>query len=169
MPTKEETTKDKPAKPSRSGKYFYGLGRRKSSIAQVRLYPHTRTPKESKLPTGQASSVQGKQKGKGEILVNDALFSDYFNFPTWQQTVQAPLTETNLADKFDAVVKVTGGGKPGQTEAIRLGIARALLEFDKDLRPALKAKGYLSRDQRVKERKKPGLKGARRSPQWSKR
>ena len=151
MPTKEETIKEEKttnsAKPTRAGKYFYGLGRRKSSIAQVRLY----------------------QNGKGEILVNDALYSEYFNFPRWQITVKAPLTETNLADKFDAVVKVTGGGKKGQTEAIRLGIARALLEFDKDLRPALKAKGYLSRDQRVKERKKPGLKGARRSPQWSKR
>jgi len=147
MPTKQQSEKEEIKKPAKTGKYFYGLGRRKSSIAQVRLY----------------------QKGKGEILVNDAIFSDYFNFPTWQLTVLAPLTETNLADKFDAVVKVTGGGKRGQTEAIRLGIARALLEFDKNLRPALKAKGYLSRDQRIKERKKPGLKGARRSPQWSKR
>lgn len=144
---KEVKEKKEVKKPSRSGKYFYGLGRRKSSIAKVRLY----------------------QKGSGDFSINKLTLKEYFPYFTWQETVLAPLQETNFVSKFDIEVSITGGGKRGQSDAIRLGIARALLEFDKDLRKTLKAKGYLTRDPRVKERKKPGLKRARRAPQWSKR
>lgn len=147
MADKKETTKENQSKwASKTGKYFYGLGRRKASIAQVRLY-----------------------KGKGEIIVNELPYANYFSFFEWQNTVSSPLQETNTSDQFDVVVSVQGGGKRGQSEAVRLGVARALLEVNADYRKALKAKGYLSRDPRVKERKKPGLKRARRRPQWSKR
>ncbi len=128
-------------------KYFYGLGRRKAAIAQVRLY----------------------EKGTGDITINDKTFVDYLPHAIWQQIVLDPLVETNLREEFDISVKVVGGGFKGQAESIRLGITRALLEYNTALRGPLKAKGFLTRDPRVKERKKPGLKRARRAPQWSKR
>ena len=126
--------------------YFYGTGRRKKSVARVRVYP-----------------------GTGKITINDRDIDSYFGLETLKLIVRQPLAETNLLGKFDINVTVLGGGFTGQAGAIRLGIARALLKFDAELRPALKKAGFLTRDPRMKERKKPGLKGARRAPQFSKR
>lgn len=143
-----ENTKEESKKATkRTGRYFYGLGRRKSAIAQVRLY----------------------EKGKGEIMVNNREFKEYFPLSALQTAIEAPLAETNMTGKFDVVAKVIGGGIKGQAESIQLGIARALIKYNEALRKPVKAKGYLSRDSRIKERKKPGLKRARRAPQWSKR
>ncbi len=126
--------------------YFYGTGRRKSSVARVRLY-----------------------KGTGKITVNERDIDDYFGLETLKLIVRQPLTLTDNADKFDVVCRVTGGGVTGQAGAIRHGIARALLQADAEFRPELKKAGFLTRDPRMKERKKYGLKGARRAPQFSKR
>ena len=125
---------------------FYGTGRRKKSIARVYLTP-----------------------GKGEIIINKRPIDDYFGLETLKVIVRQPLAETNNVDKFDVQVNVHGGGYTGQAGAIRHGIARALLQADADYRPALKKAGYLTRDPRMKERKKYGLKAARRAPQFSKR
>lgn len=126
--------------------YFYGTGRRKSSVARVRVY-----------------------NGTGKITINDRDMDDYFGLETLKLIVRQPLTLTGNADKFDIVCRVTGGGVTGQAGAIRHGIARALLQYDAELRPELKKAGLLTRDPRMKERKKYGLKGARRAPQFSKR
>ena len=126
--------------------YFYGTGRRKSSVARVRLYA-----------------------GTGKITVNDRDIDDYFGLETLKLIVRQPLALTGTADKFDVVCRVAGGGVTGQAGAIRHGIARALLQADAELRPELKKAGFLTRDPRMKERKKYGLKGARRAPQFSKR
>ena len=126
--------------------YFYGTGRRKSSVARVRLYA-----------------------GTGKITVNDRDIDDYFGLETLKLIVRQPLALTGTADKFDIVCRVAGGGVTGQAGAIRHGLSRALLQFDENLRPALKKAGFLTRDPRMKERKKYGLKGARRAPQFSKR
>ena len=126
--------------------YFYGTGRRKSSVARVRLYA-----------------------GTGKITVNDRDIDDYFGLETLKLIVRQPLALTGTADKFDVVCRVAGGGVTGQAGAIRHGIARALLQADEELRPQLKKAGFLTRDPRMKERKKYGLKGARRAPQFSKR
>lgn len=128
-------------------KYTYGVGRRKSAIAQVRLYP----------------------KGSGQLFVNDKPFNEYFPTELSRQAALAPLIEMNLLDNHDVTVVVEGGGKRGQADAVRLGLARALNVEDEGYRSQLKKAGYLSRDARVKERKKYGLRGARRAPQWSKR
>ncbi len=128
-----------------SGK-FYGTGRRKKSIARVYLVP-----------------------GKGNITINKRSIDEYFGLETLKVIVRQPLTETETTDKFDVLVNVHGGGYTGQAGAIRHGIARALLQADGDYRPALKKAGYLTRDPRMKERKKYGLKAARRAPQFSKR
>jgi len=125
---------------------FYGTGRRKKSIARVFLVP-----------------------GKGEITVNKRSLDDYFGLETLKVIVRQPLVATNTSDKFDVVVTVKGGGYTGQAGAVRHGIARALLKVDAEYRPALKSAGYLTRDPRMKERKKYGLKAARRAPQFSKR
>ena len=125
---------------------YYGTGRRKNSVARVRLYP-----------------------GSGNITINDRDIDDYFGLETLKLVVRQPLNLTNTLDKFDVVVTVTGGGISGQAGAIRHGISRALLEFNNELRPALKKAGFLTRDPRMKERKKYGLKKARRAPQFSKR
>ena len=127
-------------------KYYYGTGRRKHSVARVRLYP-----------------------GSGNITINDRKIDEYFGLDTLKLIVRQPLTLTDTVEKLDVVCTVTGGGVTGQAGAIRHGIARALLEFDPSLRPALKKAGFLTRDQRMKERKKYGLKAARRAPQFSKR
>ena len=127
--------------------YFYGTGRRKSSVAKVHLFP----------------------EGTGKITINNRDIDNYFGLETLKLIVRQPLAETNLLGKFDINVTVLGGGFTGQAGAIRLGIARALLKFDAELRPALKKAGFLTRDPRMKERKKYGLKGARRAPQFSKR
>ncbi len=126
--------------------YFYGTGRRKSSVARVRVY-----------------------NGTGNVTINGRDIDDYFGLETLKVIVRQPLTLTETADKFDVVCTVTGGGVTGQAGAIRHGISRALLQFDEELRPTLKKAGLLTRDPRMKERKKYGLKGARRAPQFSKR
>ncbi|MBQ7960974.1 MAG: 30S ribosomal protein S9 [Clostridia bacterium] len=126
--------------------YYYGTGRRKSSVARVRVYP-----------------------GTGKITINDRDIDDYFGLETLKLIVRQPLALTGTTEKFDIVVRVAGGGVTGQAGAIRHGLSRALLQFDENLRPALKKAGFLTRDPRMKERKKYGLKGARRAPQFSKR
>jgi len=125
---------------------FLGTGRRKTSIARVRL-----------------------ATGSGKITVNGRAFDNYFPMESLRSTVSGPLTITGTADKLDVKVNVTGGGPNGQAGAVRHGIARALLEFDANLRPALKAEGFLTRDPRMKERKKYGQPGARKRFQFSKR
>ena len=125
---------------------FYGTGRRKSSIARVRLV-----------------------EGKGTITINGKDIDEYLGTDTLKVIVRQPLTTTNTLDKYDVICKVQGGGFTGQAGAIRLGIARALLEANSEYRPTLKAAGFLTRDPRMKERKKYGLKKARRAPQFSKR
>jgi small subunit ribosomal protein S9 len=140
-------TKEKTATAQSSDRYFYGVGRRKSSVARVRLFP-----------------------GQGNIVVNNRSLQDYFGARGIYQTIiSEPLRLMNLVDRFDMQIRVTGGGLSGQAEAIRHAIARALTEFDSELRPALKQAGLLTRDARVKERKKVGLKRARKAPQYTKR
>mgnify|MGYP000813712042 FL=1 len=129
-----------------SAPYFYGTGRRKSSVARVRLY-----------------------QGTGKITINDRDIDDYFGLDTLKYIVRQPLALTGTDEKFDIVCRVSGGGVTGQAGAIRHGVARALLEVNPEYRAALKAAGYLTRDPRMKERKKYGLKAARRAPQFSKR
>ncbi len=126
--------------------FYYGTGRRKSSVARVRVYP-----------------------GTGKITINDRDIDDYFGLETLKVIVRQPLELLGLTEKFDIVVRVQGGGVSGQAGAIRHGLSRALLEYDETLRPQLKKAGFLTRDPRMKERKKYGLKGARRAPQFSKR
>ena len=125
---------------------FYGTGRRKSSIARVYVKP-----------------------GKGVITVNKRDLDDYFGLETLKVVVRQPLVAINGLDKYDVTVTVKGGGTTGQAGAIRHGIARALCKADEEFRPVLKKAGYLTRDPRMKERKKYGLKAARRAPQFSKR
>ena len=126
---------------------FWGTGRRKKAIARVRLIPG----------------------GNGTIVINDRSLEDYFPMGTLQYIVKQPLKEVEAEAKYDVCVNVIGGGYTGQAGAIRLGIARALLQAEPEVRPALKKAGFLTRDPRVKERKKYGLKKARRAPQFSKR
>ena len=126
--------------------YFYGTGRRKKSIARVRVYP-----------------------GTGKIVINDRDIDDYFGLETLKLVVRQPLNITDTLGKFDIICRVSGGGVSGQAGAIRHGLSRALIQFDEALRPSLKKAGLLTRDPRMKERKKYGLKGARRAPQFSKR
>ena len=127
-------------------KYCYGTGRRKHSVARVRMY-----------------------KGTGNITINGRNIDDYFGLETLKLIVRQPLAVTETTDKFDIVCTVAGGGVTGQAGAIRHGLSRALLQYDEELRPALKKAGFLTRDPRMKERKKYGLKAARRAPQFSKR
>ena len=126
---------------------FWGTGRRKKAIARVRLIPG----------------------GNGTIVINDRTFEDYFPQGTLQYIVKQPLALLEVEAKYDVMVNVVGGGYTGQAGAIRLGVARALLEAEEGCRPALKKEGFLTRDPRSKERKKYGLKKARRAPQFSKR
>lgn len=129
------------------GKYFYSIGRRKEATAIVKLYP----------------------EGRDLIYINDRELSKYFPSFEFQKIVKEPLEIIKEKDNFNIAIKVSGGGFRGQAEAIRLGVARALIEFKGELRPILKKASFLTRDPRVKERKKPGLKRARRAPQFSKR
>ena len=127
--------------------FFYGTGRRKSSVARVRLY-----------------------QGTGKVTINGRDIDDYFGLETLKLIVRQPLNLTETTEKFDIECRVAGGGVTGQAGAIRHGIARALLQYDSEgLRSALKKAGFLTRDPRMKERKKYGLKAARRAPQFSKR
>ena len=125
---------------------YYGTGRRKKSIARVYLVP-----------------------GTGKITINKRNIDEYFGLETLKVVVRQPLVATTTLDKFDVLVNVHGGGYTGQAGAIRHGISRALLQADGEFRPTLKSAGYLTRDPRMKERKKYGLKAARRAPQFSKR
>ena len=125
---------------------YYGTGRRKSSVARVYLVP-----------------------GTGKVTINKRDIDEYLGLETLKVVVRQPLVATETVDKFDVLVNVKGGGYTGQAGAIRHGIARALLQVDGEYRPTLKAAGYLTRDPRMKERKKYGLKAARRAPQFSKR
>ena len=125
---------------------FYGTGRRKSSIARVYLVP-----------------------GTGKITINKRSIDEYFGLETLKVIVRQPLVATETADKYDVLVNVHGGGYTGQAGAIRHGLSRALLQAVADFRPTLKKAGFLTRDPRMKERKKPGLKKARKAPQFSKR
>ena len=125
---------------------YYGTGRRKSSVARVFMTP-----------------------GKGNITVNKRSLDEYFGLETLKMIVKQPLAATNTGDQYDLTITVKGGGTTGQAGAIRHGIARALCEADADFRPVLKKEGFLTRDSRMKERKKYGLKAARRAPQFSKR
>jgi len=124
---------------------YYGTGRRKKSVARVRLVP-----------------------GDGNIIINDRSLDDYFGLNTLKVIVKQPLVLTGTESKFDVICKVVGGGFTGQAGAIRHGISRALLKADEEFRPTLKKAGFLTRDPRMKERKKYGLKKARRAPQFSK-
>ena len=126
--------------------YFYGTGRRKHSVARVRVY-----------------------NGTGKITINGRDIDDYFGLETLKLLVNAPLVLTETQGKFDIVVNVVGGGCSGQAGAIRHGLSRALLQYNPELRPVLKKAGFLPRAPRMKERKKYGLKAARRAPQFSKR
>ena len=125
---------------------FHAVGRRKKAIARVRLIP-----------------------GEGNIVINKRDLDNYFGLETLKTVVRQPMTLTETTGRFDVIVNVHGGGYTGQANAIRLGIARALLQAEPDSRAALKKEGFLTRDPRVKERKKYGLKKARRAPQFSKR
>ena len=128
-------------------KYFYGTGRRKSSVARVRVY----------------------ENGTGSVIINGRDINDYFGLDTLKLVVNQPLVAADLVGKVDLVVTVTGGGVSGQAGAIRHGLSRALLTLNPEYRATLKAAGFLTRDPRMKERKKYGLKAARRAPQFSKR
>ena len=127
--------------------YHYGTGRRKSSVARVHLF----------------------ENGTGAITINGRDIDDYFGLETLKMIVRQPLNTTGVIGKVDIVATVAGGGVSGQAGALRHGVARALLELNAEYRPALKAAGFLTRDPRMKERKKYGLKAARRAPQFSKR
>ncbi|MDD2807792.1 MAG: 30S ribosomal protein S9 [Patescibacteria group bacterium] len=127
--------------------YLYAVGRRKTSVARVRLF----------------------KKGEGKITVNEKNVDEYFPTLELREIVRQPLVVVGKIKEFDITIKTTGGGSHGQAEACRHGISRVLQLFDKDLRKTLKPHGYLKRDPRRKERKKPGLKRARRAPQWAKR
>ena len=131
---------------AKSKERYYGTGRRKKSVARVYIMP-----------------------GKGEITINKRTLDDYVGLETLKKIINQPFAATKIEGKFDVLVNVYGGGISGQAGAIRHGISRALLTVDKEYRPALKSEGFLTRDPRMKERKKYGLKAARRAPQFSKR
>ena len=131
---------------AKSKERYYGTGRRKKSVARVYIMP-----------------------GKGEITINKRTLDDYVGLETLKKIINQPFIATKTEGKFDVLVNVYGGGVSGQAGAIRHGISRALIEFDKEYRSALKSEGFLTRDPRMKERKKYGLKAARRAPQFSKR
>lgn len=129
-----------------SSRYYYGTGRRKCAVAQVRVYP-----------------------GEGDIVINGQPAEEYFPLESYRMCLEGPLKATGMEGSLSVMVKVGGGGKSGQADAVRHGIARALLVLNPELRPTLRRGGFLTRDSRVKERKKPGLKRARKAPQYTKR
>ncbi len=132
---------------SKATKYYYGKGKRKSATSKIRLHIN----------------------GTGKFLINDKLLNDYVDTEKHIEVVLSPLKLTGTHKFFDVTALVKGGGCASQAEALRHGISKALLEYDSELRPTLKKEGFLTRDSRKKERKKPGLRGARRAPQFSKR
>lgn len=145
--SKTEKTPPQPGLKKAIGKYIEAVGRRKTATARVRLYPEAK---------------------EDDFLVGDKSLEEYFAIPQLVQTARDPFNKLNL-EGFKVTVRVSGGGLHGQAEAIRLGLARALVKYNPQWRPQLKALGYLTRDARMPERKKPGLKKARRAPQWQKR
>ncbi len=145
---KKEEKEEKKVAP-KAVAYFYAIGKRKTAVAQVRLYP-----------------TDGTEKG---ILVNDRKIEEYFPLPRLRELIKSPLLTAGSGVKFDITAKVNGGGVNAQAEAIRLGISRALVKFNGELKKSLRDRGFLTRDARKVERKKPGLKKARKSPQWAKR
>ena len=144
---KNEKTEEVAPKPTHSGKYFYAVGGRKDAKAMVRVY----------------------EKGKGGIKINDKDYKEYFPYFEFQQIVEAPLKLVGEREKVDVLIRVKGGGRRGQAEAARHGVALALDKYQPDYHTVLKKEGLFTRDRRIKERKKPGLKRARRAPQWQKR
>lgn len=151
---KKETARDaEKGKESKNvfpeGKYFYAVGKRKEAVAQVRLYP--------------------TEKTEEPVIINGRELNDYFGLSRLQNIIKAPLLNTGQDGKFQVFVKVSGGGINGQAEAARLGISRAIVKFNEVFKKPLKDLGFLTRDARAVERKKPGLKKARRRPQWAKR
>jgi small subunit ribosomal protein S9 len=154
MPRKKKettaTAEIKEEKKKAPDKYFYAVGRRKTSVAEVRLYPQ-------------------EKAGENDLLVNKKKFKDYFPILTLQNIILSPFKATGATNKFKSLISVRGGGFHGQAEAVRLGISRALVSHDQSLKKVLKDSGYLTRDSRIVERKKPGLKKARKAPQWAKR
>lgn len=150
MATPKDTTKKQ--NPFFSGAYHYGVGRRKTAVAQVRVY----------------CDVKGVVGNEG-LVVNDKPFDAYFTTDTHREAFLASLKAAGLHEKCAVSAFVKGGGPAGQADAVKMGMARALVRYDSALRPLLKTEGLLTRDARKVERKKPGLRKARRSPQWSKR
>jgi small subunit ribosomal protein S9 len=149
MATKKTTTIEGAKKTAENGRYYYAVGRRKTSVAQIKLFP--------------------VDKNQNAILINGKDLEEYFDLARHKEIAKDPLAVAGEGKKFEAQVKVSGGGISSQAEAVRLGISRALVEFDQELKKSLKDKGYLTRDAREVERKKPGLKKARKAPQWAKR
>jgi len=147
-----ELVEEKDGKTKKTKHYFEAVGRRKESIARVRLF-----------------TIKPFEGDEGKVTVNGKFYKDYFPTVELQQTVEAPLRKLKSLNRFETAAKVRGGGISGQAEALRHGLARALTLFNQDFRKKLKKAGYLKRDPRVKERRKYGLKKARRAPQWSKR
>ena len=147
---KKETVEKKDKTSDKSERYFYAVGRRKSAIAQVRIY-------------------RKEKAQEGDWIINGKEMKKYFPMAALQNIFLDPFNIVGLKNKFKVSILVKGGGPSGQVGAARLGIARALVKFDKDLKKILKSAGFLTRDSRVVERKKPGLKKARRAPQWQKR
>lgn len=143
----KEALAEKKALEEKKRSFLYAVGRRKEAIATVKLY----------------------KNGKGSIQVNGKLYSEYFSTDELEQIVSSPLKSVGQADKVDIEAKVFGGGQHGQAEAVRLGISRALVQLNINFKKNLRKAGFLTRDPRAKERKKPGLKRARRAPQWQKR
>lgn len=131
----------------KSGRYYYGLGRRKQAVAKARIY----------------------KNGKGSIIINGKDIKNYINYSALEKYIREPLQASEMVEDLDITILVSGGGFRGQVDAIKLAIAKALLRYDKDLRGTLKPLGLLSTDSRVKERKKYGLKKARKAPQYTKR
>ncbi|KPJ54939.1 30S ribosomal protein S9 [Parcubacteria bacterium DG_72] len=146
MPTKK-TTKKPAKKPAKKEKYFQSVGRRKTAVARVRLF----------------------DKGDKSININEKDYKEYFPTLELQQIIESPLNKMRIEEKFKILARVQGGGIHAQAEAVRHGIARALVKFNEDFKKRLRKAGYLTRDSRMRERKKFGLKRARRAPQWSKR
>lgn len=144
--TKLKKEKEMETAPIKKARYYEGLGSRKTALARVRLFTT-----------------------KGNVLVNEKSYKDYFKMSKLQDTAVSPLVTMNAIDAMSASIHVSGGGISAQADAIRHGLARALVAFNEDFRKRLRAVGFLTRDSRAVERKKPGLKKARKSPQWAKR
>lgn len=156
-----EETEQKEEKNLKGEKYYEAMGRRKEAMARVRLY----TKKATDLP----AQISAGNEDNALITVNDKDYREYFSDANLWNIVEAPLKKLKSVNRFKATVVVRGGGKSGQADAIKLGIARTLVDFDINFRKKLKKSGYLTRDPRAKERRKYGLKKARKAPRWAKR